>query len=76
MWENGNNDTGLPTMKVTTQNHLKGLLKPKTVDAGKTLYTEARGTHVHGEERNVPRGSLADTSTCSPKLHMMARLQA
>lgn len=42
MWENGNNDTGLPTMRVTTQNHL---LKPKTVDAGKTFYRKVRGSH-------------------------------
>lgn len=37
MWENGNNNNGLPTMKVTTQNHVKDLLKPQTVDMAKNL---------------------------------------
>lgn len=49
MCENGNNDTGLPTMKVTTQNHLKYLLKPTTVDAGKTLLSKVRDAHIHEE---------------------------
>ena len=51
MWENGNNDTGLPTMKVATQNCLKGLLKPKTVDACKTLFRKVRGKHTFMERR-------------------------
>lgn len=58
-------------MKVTTQSHLKDLSKPKTVDAGKTLCREVRGTHNHGEDSNVPRGSLAATPACSPQIQMM-----
>lgn len=76
MWENGNNSTGLPAMEVTTQNPLRELLKSKTVDAGKkTLCRKVRGSHIHGEESNVPTGSSAATPTCSPEIQMTTGLK-
>jgi len=61
-------------MRVTTQTHLKVLLKPKPVDTGKTLCREVRGRPIHREESSVPRCSLAATPACSPNIQMVSRM--